>query len=183
LHDSGKNILLLSGHYANWESMTILPKYTVAPVGAVYSPLENGLFDLLMMQVRTRFGAIMYPMNKIAKHILSKKDAGTVFLFVADQSPDRNSKCRTTFLHQPALLCTGAEKLASVTQSAVVYLHARRVGRGAYVYTIVTITENGKDEPEGAITKKFAELLEANIREEPAIWLWSHKRWKHKLEG
>ena len=30
------------------------------------------------------------------------------------------------------------------------------------------------------ITKKHAELLENRIKAEPAFWLWSHRRWKHK---
>ncbi len=85
------------------------------------------------------------------------------------------------FLHQPTLLFEGAEKIAAATGAAVVYLHTKKTGRGKYLYTLQTITENGHDEPENAITVKFAELLEANIRENPAIWLWTHKRWKRKV--
>ena len=29
---------------------------------------------------------------------------------------------------------------------------------------------------------KYAELLENNIKEQPELWLWSHKRWKLKKE-
>ena len=38
LYDAGKNVILLAGHYANWEALNVLPKYIKAPVGAVYSP-------------------------------------------------------------------------------------------------------------------------------------------------
>jgi KDO2-lipid IV(A) lauroyltransferase len=181
LYDKGKNVILLLGHYANWESLNILPKYTKAPVGAVYSPLSGSLSDRFIMQVRTRFGVQMYPMQRIAKHILSNKNETTVYLFVADQSPNAQSKYRTAFLHQPTLVFTGAEKLAAMTRSAVVYLHSEKNGRGNYTGTFVLITEDGAQEPEGAITEKFMELLEANIHENMALWLWSHKRWKHKI--
>ena len=33
--------------------------------------------------------------------------------------------------------------------------------------------------PEGAILQRCIDLLEADIRETPHQWLWSHKRWKH----
>ncbi|MDR1680985.1 MAG: lysophospholipid acyltransferase family protein [Prevotellaceae bacterium] len=179
LYDAGKNVILLSGHYANWEVLNILPTYIKAPVGAVYSPLSSKFSDRLMQQIRMRFGVRMYPMQRIARHILSHRDAPTVYLFVADQSPHAQSKYRTTFLHQPTLFFTGAEKLASATRAAVVYVHFEKTGRGKYTGHIVLITPDGAQEQEGAITQKFVELLEANIRENSSLWLWTHKRWKN----
>ncbi|MDR0729521.1 MAG: lysophospholipid acyltransferase family protein [Prevotellaceae bacterium] len=179
LYDAGKNVILLLGHYANWEALNVLPKYIKAPVGAVYSPLSNKLSDRLIMQVRTRFGVRMYPMQRIARHILSHRDARTVYLFVADQSPGVQSKYHTTFLHQPTLFFTGAEKLAAATRSAVVYVHFEKTGRGKYTGAIIPVTNDGAQEPEGAITQKYVELLEANIRENNTLWLWTHKRWKN----
>ncbi|MDR0667934.1 MAG: lysophospholipid acyltransferase family protein [Prevotellaceae bacterium] len=179
LYDAGKNVILLSGHYANWEALNVLPAYIKAPVGAVYSPQSSKFADRLIKQIRMRFGVRMYPMQRIARHILSHRDARTVYLFVADQSPSAQSKYQTTFLHQPTLFFTGAEKLASATRSAVVYVHFRKTGRGRYTGAIILITADGAQEPEGAITRKFVELLEANVRENTALWLWTHKRWKH----
>ncbi|MDR2361795.1 MAG: lysophospholipid acyltransferase family protein [Prevotellaceae bacterium] len=178
LYDAGKNVILLSGHYANWEALNILPKYIKAPVGAVYSPLSNKFSDKLIMHVRMRFGVRMYPMQRIVRHILSHRDARTVYLFVADQSPSTLSKYHTIFLHQPTLFFTGAEKLAAATRSAVVYVHFKKTGRGKYTGNIIPIATDGAQEPEGTITQKFVELLEANIRENNILWLWTHKRWK-----
>jgi KDO2-lipid IV(A) lauroyltransferase len=33
--------------------------------------------------------------------------------------------------------------------------------------------------PEGELTRKYVRWLESVIREEPDMWLWSHRRWKH----
>jgi len=38
-------------------------------------------------------------------------------------------------------------------------------------------------EPEGRITEAFVQYLEKNIREQPEVWVWSHKRWKHEYKG
>ena len=34
---------------------------------------------------------------------------------------------------------------------------------------------------EFALTDLYARMLEDNIHENPALWLWSHKRWKHPV--
>jgi len=33
---------------------------------------------------------------------------------------------------------------------------------------------------EGEITRLIAEHTEREILQQPHIWLWSHRRWKHK---
>ena len=39
------------------------------------------------------------------------------------------------------------------------------------------------DLPVYTVTERYARMLEANIRRDPAAWLWSHKRWKRPLEN
>jgi KDO2-lipid IV(A) lauroyltransferase len=58
------------------------------------------------------------------------------------------------------------------------------VKRGYYTlkYEEVCIDSRGKEE--GQISRKHSGILENVIQEEPAYWLWTHKRWKHrKPEG
>jgi len=38
------------------------------------------------------------------------------------------------------------------------------------------------DNPAVEPVVRYAQLLEENIREQPELWLWSHKRWKLKKE-
>jgi KDO2-lipid IV(A) lauroyltransferase len=33
------------------------------------------------------------------------------------------------------------------------------------------------------ITQRYATRLEQMIREQPELWMWSHKRWKHTPES
>jgi len=179
LYAAEKNVILMMGHYGNWE-LSILPTCVKAPVGAVYSPLENKLSDLLMKQMRTRFGVEMFPMKRIGKHILTHSTDARIYMFVADQSPSAQTKFKVEFLNQPTLFFTGAEKLAKVTQSAMVFLQTEKLRRGYYRFSFITITENAAEQPEGFATQRFAELLEENINQQPTYWLWSHKRWKRK---
>jgi KDO2-lipid IV(A) lauroyltransferase len=82
------------------------------------------------------------------------------------------------FLERETTMINGPEVLSRLTNCQVVYFEMIRERRGVYKIVFSQITRNPSEEPEGAITGKFAELLEKTIREQPDNWLWSHKRWK-----
>ncbi len=72
----------------------------------------------------------------------------------------------------------GVEKLATGTDAVVVYIHIKMTSRGHYTMTFQPLCEKPKETAETEITFKYARMLEDNIREQPHIWLWSHRRWK-----
>ena len=59
-------------------------------------------------------------------------------------------------------------------------MSANKVKRGYYELTFTLISDTPKEEANGDIITKSALLLEKEIKNNPAYWLWSHKRWKHK---
>jgi len=63
-----------------------------------------------------------------------------------------------------------------------VFLKIRKLKRGRYEVEAELICENPKDLEPFEITTRHVAILEDLIREEPAYWLWSHKRWKHSYE-
>ncbi len=79
-------------------------------------------------------------------------------------------------------LYLGTEKLARKLNAAVVFLKVRKVKRGRYEVEIEQITGDPKDREPFTITEAHVRILENLIREEPAYWLWSHRRWKHSHE-
>jgi len=76
----------------------------------------------------------------------------------------------------------GTEKLARKLDAAVVFLKIRKVTRGRYEMEAELICESPADLKPYEITDRHVGILEDLIREEPAYWLWSHKRWKHSYE-
>jgi KDO2-lipid IV(A) lauroyltransferase len=54
----------------------------------------------------------------------------------------------------------------------------QRVKRGHYDLSFIPICDDASKMTPEELIRKYYDMLEAEIRETPANWLWSHKRWK-----
>ena len=75
----------------------------------------------------------------------------------------------------------GAEMMAHQLNYAVVFYALRKIKRGKYELELFLITDNPSERSWGEITEAHTHLLEQEINNEPAPWLWSHKRWKREV--
>lgn len=57
-----------------------------------------------------------------------------------------------------------------------------RVRRGFYEMSFECIYDGEEEVAEHEITERYVRRLESMIRERPELWMWSHRRWKHKRE-
>jgi KDO2-lipid IV(A) lauroyltransferase len=112
--------------------------------------------------------------------MIANKNKLTGTGFISDQTPSRENAHWLTFLNQDTPVFMGAEKLAKKFNYPVIYCHVVKPRRGYYEIKIDIITMEPQTTPEFYITEKFNSLLEADIINQPEIWLWSHRRWKHK---
>ena len=81
-------------------------------------------------------------------------------------------------MNQPTNAMQGSMGVACKLSHSVLYLKMKRVKRGEYEMTLIPICENASQTTPEALLRKYYDLLEEEIRETPANWLWSHKRWK-----
>jgi KDO2-lipid IV(A) lauroyltransferase len=100
---------------------------------------------------------------------------------VADQEP-RTSERRhwTRFMNRDTAFFMGAEEITRVTKFPAFFVGLRRTSRGHYVVSVTALTQPGEKLPPGAVTERYARLVEAQIQASPTDWPWSHKRWKLK---
>ncbi len=176
-----QSIIIVLGHLGNWEligagfSQAILHEmYTI------YHPLSNKYFDKLLYHMRTRLGNKLYAMNDTLKRMLINKNQVTATVFIADQTPRPRGAYWTTFLNQDTPVFIGTEKIAKKLNYPVVYASIKRIKRGKYTLNFELIEDNPKETPPGYISEKHTKHLEKDIIEQPEIWLWSHRRWKHE---
>lgn len=180
---AGRSIVGVMGHCGNWEWGAIAHQvYFDRMITGVYHPLSNEGVDRFMKRLRGRFGGDITPMRLVYRRLLGLKQAGipTTVGLIADQTPPPESAYWTTFLNQDTPVFNGPEKLARKFGYPVLYLRVTKKKRGYYRLEVKEICEDPAALPEGAVSELHTRALEENIREQPAYWLWSHRRWKHK---
>ncbi|RFN57953.1 lysophospholipid acyltransferase family protein [Marixanthomonas ophiurae] len=185
LYEKDKSFLLMCGHYASWEWSFILPSHINHKSYAVYKKLDNPYFDTLVKNIRGRFGAETITNKKIVPLLFrnSKKNINSAALILSDQSPKKNAyKHRDTFMGIDVPVFTGTEELAKRLDFAAVYLKIKKVKRGYYKASFELLAENPKEYPGFEITRMFLTEIENQIKEQPEFYLWSHKRWKHRIQ-
>ncbi len=178
-----KNLVVVTGHFGNWEWNILAILSTGYRLFAVYKPQSSILADDLMKRVRQKPGLILLPMKETARTIHREEEANGapfVLLLVADQIPARGDiHFRTPFLNQDTAFFTGGEKIAKKFGMPLLYLDQEKQKFGKYTATVETLYDGTQSLPENEITKRFAASLEASIRNKPVLWLWSHRRWKY----
>jgi len=184
-YDEGKSLLVVCGHYGNWEAsyqIGLLTKHLPLPV---YKPLNNKYYDRQLLKSRTRYDAIPVPMHNIFRKLVEckKENILTLSAFVSDQTPLKSEiQYWTTFLNQDTALYLGLEKIARKFNYPVLYLWMDKPKRGYYNIYCRTLHDNPAETKEFELTEMHVKALEEDIKRKPELWLWSHRRWKHKRE-
>jgi len=177
------NIIYLMGHRGNWELANLFSSlcFTHECI-VVYRPLQNKESDAWFLDLRTRFGAILVPMDQIFRELQKPREKPYVVVLANDQSPNPGTAFWTTFLNQDTGVFRGVETIARRYNLTVLYADFSKIPgkRGYYHVDITTITEDPKKAVNNEILKKQLRILEQNICTQPHNWLWSHRRWKHK---
>ncbi len=183
-YNENRSIILQNSHFGNWEwtsSFSLnLPKDK--PVYQVYKQQTSEVSDKIIFKIRSHFGARNIEMKSLLREMVNMKKEGRLGMFgmVSDQSPRRDSiHYYTQFLNQHTAVITGAEQLAKKFDFPVYYVKVAKPRRGHYECELVLISDNPKAEAPFEISEKYMRMLEEDIRKNPAIWLWSHKRWKY----
>lgn len=182
-YENNRHIICCIAHYGNWEWLSGLAHHIPHKSYTVYKPLHNNYFDAFMYQLRKKFGVDLLPFQQTFRILLQDYNANrlTATGFIADQTPKREEiGYWTNFLHQDTPWYTGMEKLARKMNAMVVFFHVVKVKRGYYEVRIKKLFNESQNQPEGAIIEQYARTLEKVIQEEPAYWLWSHRRWKRQ---
>lgn len=182
---NGASVLGCGGHFGNWElgglSLGIeLETKTLM----IYKPLSNKVFENWLNNCRSRYGNVLIAMKQTLREVVAYKNEPTLITFVSDQAPARSeTKYFIPFLNQPTAVMLGVEKIAMQTNRPIFFFKVRRIKRGYYEGDILPVFLDPQKTTDLEITKKHFALLETCINENPALWLWSHNRWKIKPEN
>jgi KDO2-lipid IV(A) lauroyltransferase len=181
LHKNNKSVQVNLGHFFNWEIMTrhtgINQPYTFL---TVYLPQSSEIMNRLLLYMRGRWGNPQLPSTEMARAIMPWRKKRYLLALGADQSPPRpEDSYWLYFMNRPTGFLKGPEKFARVQDIPVVMLTTTRAKRGHYHFDYFLLAEDPKSLPEGELMRRYVKHLEKNIRQQPDLYLWSHRRWKH----
>lgn len=183
LEAKGENIIVFMAHYASYEWANVVDIQTNFQAVGIYKQIGNKYFDRLVQQIRARFGSRIVTTKEAMKVITEDQLNNGLYMYalVSDQSPKINKATYWTDfmgIKIPAFL--GAEVLSKRLGLNAYYLQVEKVKRGYYEAKLVTLTEDPENCKDYFIIKKYIQLLENQIHNNPEYYLWSHKRWKHR---
>lgn len=183
LRSDGRPFFIYLGHQGNWEYVTSISLWIHPSLKGcqIYHPLSNKIMDKLIYRLRSRFNTFGIPQKNTLRAILSMMKEGKQPLLglISDQRPQRYPEPEwMTFLNQDTPIITGGETLGRRLDAHFIYGSIKCVRRGYYEITLSKI-EPSKEE-DFPYSKQYMRMLEADIRNQPHMWLWSHKRWSFK---
>lgn len=179
--NKNQSVMLISGHYGNWEWMiTSLATWFDCKTVGIGMPLTNSFWDRALNERRSRYG-LQVAHSGNYKVIINGNEAN-VILVLSDQSPSNSENAYwMKFLNQQTAVLFGAEFMANDQKFVPVFFKTTKVKRGIYEIELVPFQGELDKTKYGEITQWHTQLLEETIKQRPEFWLWSHKRWKREI--
>lgn len=191
----GRSMVILSSHAGNWELSGGILHYNYKTPATpfseqnyivVYKALNSKNWDAFMRRNRTAplddpegFEGCLES-REVLRYIVKHRDEQKFYNFITDQRPYRfaQGNVPVTFLGQEVQSMVAAAHLAQRFACSVVYQRMRRVSRGHYTLEYVPISADASATTPQAIMDRYYELLSADIQAQPALYLWTHKRFQ-----
>ncbi|MFN8242764.1 MAG: lipid A biosynthesis acyltransferase [Ferruginibacter sp.] len=176
----GRNIYVLGGHQFNWEYGSLFyALHLTIPVTAVYMPIASKALDKIFYDIRTRNGSIFVSATAFKEQMNEMASRQFILALAADQNPGAPQFAYwLKFFGRLTPFVTGPEKGAIRNNAAVVFVNFKKIKRGHYHFEPVLLTGEPQGHPEGTLTCLYRDALEKSIRNDPANYLWSHRRFK-----
>ena len=173
-----KPVIFVSGHFANFELMSMEITKKGINLATIYRPLNNFFLNPFMEHLRKRYVC----KNQIKKGINGVRDAiefikkkHSIALMI-DQRVSEGE--RVNFFGKPALTTTLPAQLAIKYDLPIIPVFIERTKEKNFRIEFYNeiISSNFADKIE--LTKKLNEVLESMIVKNPNEWIWTHNRWK-----
>lgn len=180
----GGPIIMLTGHFGNWEMAGYLFGVFGFPPNSVARVLDNPHLEAYLKRFRERTGQRMIAKKGGYDDMIEVLNAKGVLSFLADQDAGERGMY-VDFFGRPASTHKAIALLAIEHQAPVMVGYARRVGPGFRYEVgceeIIQPSEwTGTPDDARLLTQRYTSALERIIRRDPEQYLWLHRRWKHQ---
>lgn len=178
----GQSILLVTGHYSNFEIMGYMLSLFGFKICSVARPLDNPFIDRYLRGIREEHG----------QQIIDKKGASDLMALVSTQGAslgiiaDQDAGHKGIFVDFFGRKASAYKSIAllAVTQNLPIAVGGSRRLDNQFYFEMscnrLILPEEwaDKESPITWVTQEYTTAIEDFIRDDPAQYWWVHRRWK-----
>ena len=175
---NNKPVIFISGHFANFELMSMTISKKQIPLATIYRPLNNLFLNPLMEYLRKKFickNQIKKGINGVREAIEYIKKNHSIALMV-DQRVSEGEKIN--FFGKPALTTTLPAQLSIKYNLGILPVFIERKNNDKFEIQFLDEINPKNFDNKVDLSKKLNEVLEKMVTRNPSQWIWSHNRWK-----
>jgi len=169
--NSGKSVLLATGHFGNWEMLGFYLLKRKIRLSAIAKKQRNPFFDEYFVQFRAKYGLDLIYQKGALKGILRAIKDNRMIFFLHDQDARKSGEIMP-FMNHDASVFMGIAKIALKANLPIMPAYHIRTKEGKSIFRFDKIFY-----PSDENMTAFESLAEM-ITKYPELWFWVHKRWK-----
>ncbi len=176
--EKNKPVIFVSGHFANYELMSMELTKKNIKLATIYRPLNNPFLNPFMEYLRRKYvckNQIQKGIKGVRETINYLKKDHSIALMI-DQRVSEGEKIE--FFGKPAFTTTLPAQLAIKFKTSVVPVSIQRIEQKNFKIKIYDEIKHSNFQNKIEMSKKLNEKLENMIKENPDQWIWTHNRWK-----
>ncbi|WP_289091390.1 lysophospholipid acyltransferase family protein [uncultured Sulfitobacter sp.] len=173
--EQGKPVILVTGHYGNYEAMRACLVARGYDIGGLYRNMKNPYFNAHYVQTMEAFGGPVFPQGRrgTAGFVRHLKDGGQLVLLFDQHVFGAPA---LDFLGQPANTALSAAELALRYDALLIPFYGIRQADGVSFDTVLEAPVPHSDAV--TMTQALNDSLTARVKADPEQWFWVHRRWR-----
>ncbi len=184
LIQGGQPVLMVTGHYGNFEIMGYLMGLFGFKTYSIARPLDNRFISKYLYSIREKAGQKIIDKKGASEHMQQMIEEGANIGFIADQDAGRKGVF-VDFFGRKASTYKSIGLLAMQYNTPICVAYCRRVENRFFfeieVQRLIMPEEwTDKDKPLEWITAEYTRAIEDFVRKDPSQYWWLHRRWKHR---
>ena len=173
-----KPVIFVSGHFANFELMSMEITKRNVQLATIYRPLNNYFLNPYMEYLRKKYickNQIKKGINGVRQAIKFLNDGCSLAMMI-DQRVSEGEKI--DFFGKSALTSTLTAQLAIKFDLKIVPVFIERKSNNNFRIEFLNQIKASDFKNKIDLTIKLNKILEEMITRNPTQWIWTHNRWK-----
>ena len=175
---NNKPVIFISGHFANFELMSMEITKKKINLATIYRPLNNFFLNPFMEHVRKKYvckNQIKKGRRGVKESVEYIKNNHSIALMV-DQRVTEGEKIK--FFDKEALTTTLPGQLALKYKLDIVPIFIERTNNNLFRMKVYEPIKPSSFKDTSQVSEKLNKIIENMIIKNPNQWIWTHDRWK-----